>query len=179
MSSLLVFVCFSFSESATKHEPNCTLIAISFRNSGYQLLSSWIDPFTKAFEGTNRAKVVKVSITERWSLYFLKGVLTSMMRKNTPVEEHDNTLLFFGTTNVDEFRDVLRMHNIMTGYVFLVDDLGRVRFAGSGEATEEEAQRVIEFAKELTVPTTSTSNTMFKRGKKRGLSPGTRMPRQW
>jgi hypothetical protein len=41
------------------------------------------------------------------------------------------------------------MHNIMTNYVFLLDDLGRVRFAGSGEASEDEVQRLIEFTKEL------------------------------
>lgn len=57
--------------------------------------------------------------------------------------------MYFGT-DVDEFRDVLRMHNLMTGYVFLVDDLGRVRFAGSGPATDEDVAKVIQFAKDLT-----------------------------
>jgi ATPase complex subunit ATP10 len=125
------------------------LVAISFRNSGYKLIPSWTDPFLKAFEGKSRAQVVKVSITERWSLYPLQGMLARIMRGNTPPEEHDKTLLYFGT-NVDEFRDVIRMHNIMTNYIFLVDDLGRIRFAGSGEATDEEVARVVGFAKELT-----------------------------
>lgn len=73
------------------------------------------------------------------------------MRKNTPPEEHDRTLLYFGSGSVvDEFRDVLRIHNLMTNYVFLLDEFGRIRFAGSGEATDEEVARVIKFAKELT-----------------------------
>lgn len=83
------------------------------------------------------------------------------MRRNTPAEEHDNTLVYFGTA-LDEFRDVLRMHNIMTNYVFLVDDLGRIRFAGSGEASVEEVARVIEFAKELN----SSSKKKTKRSAK-------------
>ena len=43
------------------------------------------------------------------------------MQQNTPPEEHDKTLLYFGS-DVDDFRDVLRMHNIMTNYIFLLDD---------------------------------------------------------
>jgi ATPase complex subunit ATP10 len=131
--------------------PKCTLVAISFRDYGYKQLSSWTDPVFKAFEGQSArdVNIVRVSITERWSLYLLKGFLTGIMRKNTPVEEHDRTLLYFGS-NVDEFRDVLRMHNLMVGYVFLVDDLGRIRWAGSGPASSSEADSVIQFAKELT-----------------------------
>lgn len=49
-------------------------------------------------------------------------------------------------------RDILRMHNIYTGYVFLVDGIGRVRWAGSGEGSDEEVEKMIEFAKLLTQP---------------------------
>jgi ATPase complex subunit ATP10 len=83
------------------------------------------------------------------------------MRKNTPAKEHDTTLLYFGS-DVDDFRDILRMHNIMTNYVFLVDHLGRIRFASSGEASPLEIERVIKFAKEL------SSSDVKQRGKKSG-----------
>ena len=139
------------SSSSSSPSPTCTLVAISFRDSGYKLIPSWTDPFEKAFEGrlSSRARVVKVSITERWSLYPLRGALSNLMRQNTPPEEHDKTLLYFGS-DVDDFRDVLRMHNIMTNYIFLLDDSGRIRFAASGEANEEDVSRVIQSAKTLT-----------------------------
>ena len=70
------------------------------------------------------------------------------MRNNTPASEHEKTLLYFGS-DVDDFRDILRMHNIMTNYVFLVDHVGRVRFASSGKATADEVEKVVGFAKEL------------------------------
>jgi ATPase complex subunit ATP10 len=70
------------------------------------------------------------------------------MKYNTPLKEHDTTLLYFGS-DVDEFRDVLRMHNIMTNYIFLIDDLGRIRFAGSGPATENDIAALIQCTKEL------------------------------
>jgi len=126
----------------------CTLVNISFRDSGYKNIASWMDPFLEAFEGNRNVAAVKVSITERRSLYFLRRTLANLMRKNTPAREHDTTLLYFGS-DVDDFRDVLRMHNIMVNYVFLVDCYGQVRFASSGVASAEELNKVIGFANDL------------------------------
>jgi ATPase complex subunit ATP10 len=120
----------------------------------------------KAFEKDSRIGVAKVSMTERWSLYPLRGALSRIMKNNTPPEEHDNTLLYFGT-DVDDFRDILRMHNIMTNHVFLVDDLGRIRFAGSGQATEDDVAKVVGFAKEL-----ASEGKKTKRSSKRSPSRG-------
>lgn len=116
-----------------------------------------MEPFDVAFDGNPSVQSLKVSITERWSLYLLRGALANLMRRNTPPREHDKTLLYFGS-NVDDFRDVLRMHNLMANYVFLVDAKGRIRFASSGPASLEEIQSVIRFAKELA----STPNTKGK-----------------
>jgi ATPase complex subunit ATP10 len=141
-----------------------TLVAISFRDSGFKHIPTWTDPFLKAFQNDSRIGVAKVSITERWSLYPLTGALSRIMKNNTPPEEHDNTLLYFGT-DVDDFRDILRMHNIMTNHVFLVDDLGRIRFAGSGPATEDDVAKVVGFAKEL-----ASEGKKTKRSSKRSPS---------
>jgi hypothetical protein len=107
------------------------------------------------------------------------------MKRNTPVDEHDKTLVYFGSSNaMDEFRDVLRLHNLMTGYVFLLDDLGRIRFAGSGPASDEEVVRVIRFAKELSPTTTTAATTRPKGvggrhpGRRVGSSSGARTKRQ-
>lgn len=44
------------------------------------------------------------------------------------------------------------MHNMYTGYVYLVDGIGRVRWAGSGGGDEEEVANMIRCAKELVAP---------------------------
>lgn len=44
------------------------------------------------------------------------------------------------------------MHNIYTAYVYLVDGIGRVRWAGSGKGSDEEVEKMIGFARELTMP---------------------------
>lgn len=126
-----------------------TLLSITFRDSGFKSIPSWTEPFQEAFANDqNNVGTLQLSITERLSLYPFRGSLTKVMKKNTPEHEHDSTLVYFGT-DVDDFRDVLRMHNIMTNYVFLIDSLGRIRFAGSGPATEEDVKKVIQCAKDL------------------------------
>ena len=106
---------------------------------------------------------MKVSITERSSLYLLQNALTIMMKNNTPEHEHDMTWVYFGNKDVDDFRDVLRMHNIMTNYIFLVDQYGCIRFAGSGPATDEEISRTIDFAKEIAGINNNKRNKSKKR----------------
>ena len=119
-----------------------------------------MDPFLETFQDERKVAAVKISITERWSLYLLRRTLANLMRKNTPSKEHDTTLLYFGS-DVDDFRDILRMHNIMTNYVFLVDGNGQVRFASSGEATKHEIDQVVRFAQELS----TMSQTRHRGGK--------------
>ncbi len=130
----------------------CTLVAISYKDFGAQLLPSWIDPFDRAFRqganDTDRYEVVRIIINEGRMMKLLSPFITSGTRKNVPESDHANTLLYFG--DAEEFRDILRMHNIYTGYVFLVDGIGRVRWAGSGEGTEEEIVSMIGIANDLT-----------------------------
>lgn len=127
----------------------CTLVAISFRDFGYKLLPSWLDPFEEKIGNNDRVEVIRLNLSEGWfNKWILRGVLRGLTKRNTPVEEHDSTLLYFGS-DLELFRDALRMHNVLTGYVFLLDGLGRVRFAGSGPASEEEVERLVKFANDL------------------------------
>lgn len=132
----------------------CTLVGIAYKDYGYKLLSTWTDPFEAAFGiGNPRAKAMRLSITEgKFTKMLLSGFLTRSFRKATLPELQSQTLLCFGPeqANLDELNNTLGMHNTLTGYVYLLDGLGRVRFAGSGEATEAEVKRLIALALDLT-----------------------------
>jgi ATPase complex subunit ATP10 len=134
----------------------CTLVAIAFKQFGAQMLTSWTAPLVDEFQANSRrVEVVHLSITEGWfASQFLRPLLTRSARANTPPSQHGTTLLHYASTAsaLDEFKDALRMHNTLTGYVYLLDGLGRVRFAGSGTASPDEVERVISFAKELITP---------------------------
>lgn len=130
----------------------CTLVSISYKDYGAKLLESWTEPFEDFFGvGQRRARAMRLFITEGYfTKALLSGVLKQSIRSNTRQELHSQTLLRFGSDGLLGFNDTLRMHNTLTGYVFLLDGLGRVRFAGSGEASEEEARQLIQFARQLT-----------------------------
>jgi len=126
----------------------CTLVCVAFNQYGNKMLPSWMEPFEHSFrKDRNRIKTVCLSINEGRTLSLLKYFITGSSQKNVPEERKDRTLLYFG--DCPDFRDVLRMHNNKTGYVFLLDGLGRVRFAASGKATNEELKKLIKFGKEL------------------------------
>lgn len=144
---------FTRSNRSKDASAKCTLVAISYKDFGAQLLPSWIDPFDLAFrKGINneadRYEVVRVIINEGTMVKLLSPFITSGTKKNVPESDHASTLLYYG--DAEEFRDILRMHNIYSGYVFLVDGIGRVRWAGSGEGTEEEIHTMLGIAKDLT-----------------------------
>jgi ATPase complex subunit ATP10 len=130
----------------------CTLVTVCFREFGNQAALTWVKPF-KEIE-SDRIEVMRISVAEGYTARFLlRAIIKFGNRRNTDPAEFDRNLIYFGKDKVLEpFRDALRIHNSLTGFVFLLDGLGRVRFAGSGEATEEEVQRLIQFAKELITP---------------------------
>jgi hypothetical protein len=44
----------------------CTLVAVSYRDFGYKLLDSWIEPFESALQGKDRVEIVKLNLSEGW-----------------------------------------------------------------------------------------------------------------
>jgi ATPase complex subunit ATP10 len=131
----------------------CTLVAISCKDFGAQLLPSWVDPFTSQLVNTSdghKFQTVRITINEGRIAKILSPLIVGGTKKNVPVEDHERTLLYYG--NAEEWRDILRMHNIYTGYVYLVDGIGRVRWTGSGGGDDEEVANMIQCAKELVAP---------------------------
>jgi mitochondrial ATPase complex subunit ATP10 len=130
-------------------EAQCTLLAISFRDFGFQQLPSWLQPFNAVFGSNDRVEILKVNVANGWfDRFFLRPIITALTKRNTDPKDHDKTFLYYG--NTDQLCDALRMRNVLAGYIFLLDGLGRVRFAGSGVATDEEVRTLISLTKKLT-----------------------------
>jgi ATPase complex subunit ATP10 len=120
----------------------CTLVGIAFRDYGYNMLNEWLHPFQQAMQGNDRVETVRLNLNEGYiNRYFLRGIVTSLMRRNTPPAELSSTWIYFATDIQEKFRDPLRAHNLLPGYVYLLDGIGRVRFAASGPASAEEVER--------------------------------------
>lgn len=142
----------------------CTLVAIHYNDHGYKLLPSWTTPFRNEFatKGTTltRAPIVTLSINEGFVLRFFRHFIRKSLRTMVSADHLSSTVTYFG--ECDDFRDVLRMHNNKTCYIFLLDGLARVRFAGSGSASSEEVRNVISFAKKLTPALQNASSIIMK-----------------
>ena len=93
-------------------------------------------------------QVVRITINEGRIDRWLHPFILSGTKNKVRMEDHSKTLLYYG--NAEEMRDILRMHNMYTGYVFLVDGIGRIRWAGSGEGSDAEVKLMITLATELT-----------------------------
>mmetsp|Transcript_21405 Transcript_21405/g.44810 ORF Transcript_21405/g.44810 Transcript_21405/m.44810 type:complete len:349 (-) Transcript_21405:87-1133(-) len=155
----------------------CTLVAISCKDFGAKLLPTWTKPFDEILrtgKEADRFEIVRITINEGRIAKLLSPFIVSGTKKNVPESDHCNTLLYYG--DAGEMRDVLRMHNIYTGYVFLVDGIGRVRWAGSGEGTEEEVDSMIRFARELT-QATERNNVRQKQQQSTGPRVGKKLSR--
>ena len=122
---------------------------------------TWTAPFREEFRGNHRVEIINLQLTEGWfTSKLLGGMIARIVKNNTPEGDYDTTLLCL-RNDLEEFRDALRIHNVMAGYVFLLDGLGRVRFAGSGEASPEEITKITQFARDL-IPTAKSNRKQRK-----------------
>lgn len=124
---------------------NATLICMAFRASAQPMVVSWSSPFSKKFSD-QPLNVFEVSVIESLllSLWPIKRLLLRIMRGsqgNTEEELERKVVYAFGDTY--DFRKVLGVPNLLSGYVFLVDRKGRVRWRASGMATEEEIESMV------------------------------------
>lgn len=124
---------------------NATLICLAFRASAQAMVVSWSSPFAESFKGSSPSmNVFEVSVIESsvLSLWPIKRLLLRIVQGSSQREGNDalerKVVYAFGDTY--EFRKVLGVPNLLSGYVFLVDRKGRVRWRASGMATKEELE---------------------------------------
>ncbi|KAL1917802.1 uncharacterized protein VTP21DRAFT_3636 [Calcarisporiella thermophila] len=115
-----------------------SLVAFSFVQHGSDQLKSFIEPFVKEFRGKQNIELVELNIQENPLKSMLVRLLIPNIRHNIPTDRHSNYIIHYG--NIERLRDALGMTNTLLGYVFLVDNECRIRWAAHGIATEQELQ---------------------------------------
>ncbi|KAK6776450.1 hypothetical protein RDI58_027451 [Solanum bulbocastanum] len=133
---------------ANKLEASKTsLICVSFRASSQAMIDSWSKPFQDTFKDSKRVQLYEISLIDSWFLTLspVKKLLLRMMRKSNPHESKDvlHRQIVYSFGDHYYFRKELKILNLLTGYVFLVDKFGRIRWQGSGLATEEELSSLL------------------------------------
>ncbi|KAF5191933.1 Atpase complex subunit, partial [Thalictrum thalictroides] len=130
--------------------PGASLLCLSFRANSQAMIDSWTAPFLDAFSASNNVRIYEVSLIDSWflSLSPIKHLLLRMMRKpksDGPDNTHHRQNVYaFGDHYY--FRKDLKILNLLTGYIFLLDNFGRIRWQGSGLATQEELSSLLSCA---------------------------------
>lgn len=143
---------------------NATLVCVAFRASAQPMVLSWSSPFAQKFadsKSRDSIKVFEVSVIESLvlSVWPIKQLLLRTMRGSQGTHEAhelERTVVYaFGDTY--DFRKVLGVPNLLSGYAFLLDRKGRVRWRASGMATEEELESMASCTSRLLQEETSKS----------------------
>ena len=147
-----------------------TLVLVSFRQSGYLQLGTWRDVFDRTFINYPNIRSCQITFEDRWYMKALKFLMVRGHKKKTPssssstngtmansiprditmdisVERQKSTFIRFGDT--EKIREALQISNRMSGYVFLIDGRGNIRWRASGEPHERDLQMMQEVALEM------------------------------
>ncbi|XP_077221590.1 ATPase complex subunit isoform X2 [Tasmannia lanceolata] len=133
--------------------PCASLLCLSFRASSEAMIQSWSVPFLDAFSASKNLQFYEVSLIDSWflSLGPIKRLLLRTMRKSN-ADARDHALqrqVVYSFGDHYYFRKELKILNLLTGYIFLLDKYGRIRWQGCGMTTEEELSSLLSCTSQL------------------------------
>ncbi|XP_022860645.1 uncharacterized protein LOC111381135 [Olea europaea var. sylvestris] len=111
------------------------------------MVDSWSIPFLDAFGQSKNVQLYEVSFIDSWLLTRnpIKKILLRIMRKSKPAERNNivQSQIVYSFGDHYDFRKELKILNLLTGYIYLIDKLGRIRWQGSGFATPDELSSLV------------------------------------
>eukprot|EP00617_Octactis_speculum_P008900 CAMPEP_0185776292 /NCGR_PEP_ID=MMETSP1174-20130828/85122_1 /TAXON_ID=35687 /ORGANISM="Dictyocha speculum, Strain CCMP1381" /LENGTH=137 /DNA_ID=CAMNT_0028464179 /DNA_START=313 /DNA_END=726 /DNA_ORIENTATION=+ len=131
-----------------------TLVALSFKQFGFEQLSSWVDPFAEHAkkmdnsENVTSHQVAFLSVIDQGFISnLLRGSVLNGLKRSLPDEFHATSLLHLGDT--DKICQELELSNRIIGHALLVDQKGRIRWRGCATAEEGEIDSLLRCADRL------------------------------
>jgi len=121
-----------------------TLVGIYFRENAKVNLRSWTEGYCAKY-GTDDANGRKLQVVELCcveSLLFRMGPLKKMLMKGLGENAVEATNYFAAFGKLRGFQQQLQISNRLTAYCFLIDVQGKVRWKGSGGASEDELEKL-------------------------------------
>jgi hypothetical protein len=118
-----------------------TLVLIAFERDAQKILDSWLEPFNMKFKDYEDVDFYEIPMLKRrWKL--ISRYIDGGMRSGIPQEKHGNVMTYYG--DINKYRDILDMRDKSTGYVFLIDKEGKIRWSQSGYADESRLENLFE-----------------------------------
>ncbi|XVE79343.1 hypothetical protein DITRI_Ditri14bG0050600 [Diplodiscus trichospermus] len=123
-----------------------SLVCLSFRANSREMVDSWCKPFYETFNDCKNVQLYEVSFIDSWLLCLspIKWLLLRFLRKSSDGDK--DTLqrqIVYSFGDHYYFRKELNILNLLSGYIFLLDKFGRVRWQGFGLATPNELSSLL------------------------------------
>ena len=140
-----------------------TLVCLAFRNGAEDMLRSWSEPFKSQFMGNCATRVCELSLVDSvlmgsWPFRGMilrgaggRGGARGQKEKSFAVMTtlHPRTEYIFHFGETREARKALGITNMLTGYAYLIDSRGRVRWRGSGASEQWEVEALLRCSLQL------------------------------
>ncbi|MDZ7265586.1 MAG: mitochondrial ATPase complex subunit ATP10, partial [candidate division KSB1 bacterium] len=111
-----------------------TLILMAFKRETQRQIDSWLEPFSKTFEGDSSVQFFEIPmLAGGWRL--MSPIIDGGMRSGIPKQKHGNVTTYYG--DVNKYCELLSIADKSDGYVFLLDQNGVIQWRSSGFATED------------------------------------------
>ncbi|GAA99277.1 uncharacterized protein L969DRAFT_386747 [Mixia osmundae IAM 14324] len=104
-----------------------SLLAILSTQVSAEHVQTYVEPVLEQFQAEPRFQVVQINLQENKLKSFLVSMFLSTLRKATPEHLHDTYIL--SHQDMEYLREPLGMMNKHLGYVYLIDDQCRIRWA--------------------------------------------------
>ncbi|KAG2320131.1 hypothetical protein Bca52824_013344 [Brassica carinata] len=146
--------------------PKVSLVCLSFRASSQEMISSWSKPFIESFGDRKDLQLFEVLIHDRFLPFILgsdfricpsfvyrqmaagvgshKETTSRVLQK--PKNSENGVLqrqIVYSFGDHYHFRKQMKVLNLLTGYILLLDKSGRIRWQGFGTSTPEEVSQLL------------------------------------
>lgn len=122
-----------------------TILRMSSSISGENCTNSYVedylsspgyDSFLKKYP---RSQIVDVNIPQSWIKGFFVTLAKNNIKKTIPPARHDQYFVLSHKLFSGEIKRTLKCDNACSGYLYILDETGKIRWATSGVADDEES----------------------------------------
>jgi len=115
---------------------NVSIVSILTTLMSESHVQSFVDPVLKEFDSNPNFRYIQINLQENRLKSILVSMLLSRLKSNVPEKYHSTYML--SHQNMEYIREDMGLLNRHIGFVYLVDENVKIRWAGCGFAREEE-----------------------------------------
>jgi len=118
-------------------EGKVNIVTVFLTVSGENCVKTWFEEFNPS-EKYPKLQIIDINIPQNWLKGFMIGLSKNLIKKTLPESRWGSYFVLPDHIWQYDTREKLLCDNMCSGYIYLVDHNGKIRWAASGYANEEE-----------------------------------------